>query len=44
MYVCAIILCVYNGYIWEINLNWILDVQYIIARDLVLGFSVFMSI
>lgn len=40
MYVRAILfIYVYNGYIWIRNLNWILDVQYIIVRGLVLDFQ-----
>lgn len=32
-------MCVYNGYIWRRNQNWILDVQYNIVRGLVLHFQ-----
>jgi len=35
----AILLYVYNYYVWGIDLNSILDVQYIIVSDLMLVFQ-----
>ena len=35
----AILLYVYNYYVWGIDLNCILDVQYIIVSDLMLVFQ-----
>jgi hypothetical protein len=32
----AILLYVYNYYVWGVELNWFLDVQYIIVSDLML--------
>jgi hypothetical protein len=39
----AIFLYVYNYYVWGIELNWILDVQYIIVSDLMLVFQYWCS-